>query len=164
MSTPLKRLTGSSDTRGTARTFLLSRHRVGSRVLALLVVVVALMASSPSLSSAASSPSASPSGSAPATPGSQVCAGPLVITTGGTYSGCWVANHQGTAVTIATSAPVIITNSTIEGTTTLVSNSVGHVKVAIDHTQLYGLYPGGTNTWGGHLQQLWDQRLADRHP
>src|ERR1035441_8054870 len=98
-----------------------SRHRVGCGMFALFIAVAALMVSSVSVSATAAS--------ATATTGAQVCGGPLVITTGGTYSGCWIANQQGTAVTIATSAPVTITNSTIEGTTTLVSNSVNDVNI-----------------------------------
>jgi len=109
-------------------------------VFALVVSVSALLGLSPSASSAATLPT--------------VCTGPVVIKIGGTYSGCWVSNQQGVAVTIATSAPVTITNSVIEGTGRLVSNSVGHVKVAIDDTRLYGTYPGGTNRWADYAVRL----------
>ena len=96
-------------------------------------------------------------GSAPA------CGGPITITTGGIYSGCWVANQQSTAVTIATSAPVTITNSVIESAvgispnsklSTLVQDSVAGVNLTITHTQLFGLYPGGTNLWMGNAVTL----------
>ncbi len=120
------------------------------------VTLVVLVTTSHPVSSAVSSASVSPTGRVPtpATPSQQVCGGPIVITKGGTYSGCWISNQQGAALTIATSAPVTITNSTIRGTARLVESSVGHVKVAIDHTRLYGLYPGGRNRWGDYAVRL----------
>jgi hypothetical protein len=74
-----------------------------------------------------------------------------------------VANQQSTAVTIATSAPVTITNSVIESAvgispnsklSTLVQDSVAGVNLTITHTQLFGLYPGGTNLWMGNAVTL----------
>ncbi len=84
----------------------------------------------------------------------QTSARPITITHGGTYSGCWASNQHGPAVTIATAAPVRITNSTIKGTTTLVRNANGGVKLSIDHTRMFGLYPGGHSRWAGYAVEL----------
>ncbi len=91
------------------------------------------------------------------------CGGPITITAGGTYSGCWVANQQRTAVTIATSAPVTITDSVIESAvglppnsklSTFVQDSVAGVNLTITDTQFFGLYPGGSNLWMGNAVTL----------
>ena len=91
------------------------------------------------------------------------CGGPITITAGGTYSGCWVANQQRTAVTIATSAPVTITDSVIESAvglppnsklSTFVQDSVVGVNLTITDTQFFGLYPGGSNLWMGNAVTL----------
>jgi len=78
----------------------------------------------------------------------------VTITQGGTYSGCWVSNGQGVAVTIATSSPVTITNSVIKGTSKLVQNSVAHVKLTVTHTTMQGLYPGGNGVWADYAIYL----------
>ena len=57
-------------------------------------------------------------------------------------------------MTIATSAPVTITNSVIKGTGKLVANSASNVKLTIDHTSLHGLYPGGSGRWGDYAVRL----------
>jgi hypothetical protein len=103
-------------------------------------------------SSPTSSPTTSPTPTSTATPTS--CGGPITITQGGTYTGCWVSNGQGTAVTVATSSPVTITNSVIKGTSKLVQSSVAHVKLTITHSTMQGLYPGGNGVWGDYSVYL----------
>ncbi|MBA2708434.1 MAG: hypothetical protein H0U59_11590 [Gemmatimonadaceae bacterium] len=62
----------------------------------------------------ASTSACSPPSTAPPPPTAP--SGPITITQGGTYSGNWVGTGTGPAVRIATSAPVIIENSTIKNT------------------------------------------------
>jgi hypothetical protein len=68
------------------------------------------------------------------------CSGPITITTGGTYTGCW-STTRAFAVTIATSDPVTITNSTLKGATRLIGNSVPHVKLTVTDSKFYGMHP-----------------------
>jgi hypothetical protein len=91
------------------------------------------------------------------------CSGPITITSGGTYTGCWVSNDSNTyAVTIATSAPVTITGSTIKGSAyRLVGNVVNNVKLTATNNFFYGLYPGGTGIAGGYAIYLIGFDYAD---
>jgi hypothetical protein len=82
----------------------------------------------------------------------QTCAGPTVITKGGAYSGCWESNDaSASAIRIATTEPVTLTNCTVKGKGRLVTsidkggkNATSHVKLTINNCSLYGIYPGGT--------------------
>ena len=69
------------------------------------------------------------------------CSGPVTITTGGNYTGCWSTTTSAFAVTIATSDPVTITDSTLKGVTRLIGNSVPHVKLTVTNSKFYGQYP-----------------------
>src|SRR5436309_9547809 len=67
---------------------------------------------------------------------------PIVITKGGTYTGTWEsASRLVPAVTIATSAPVTIINSTVRGPGNLIINTADHVNVTIKNTKAYGVNP-----------------------
>ncbi len=93
-------------------------------------------------SATATSPSPSPSPSPPATTtSSPTCTGPITITQGGTYTGCWVSTDTHFAVTIATSQPVTITGSTLKGPVRLIGNSVSNVKLTVTNSRLIGTYP-----------------------
>ena len=72
-----------------------------------------------------------------------VYSGPIVITSGGTYSGNWQSNNPNVAaVTISTTAPVTITNSNIQGKGDLIRNGVGGINLTVTNTNGYGLNPG----------------------
>jgi hypothetical protein len=68
--------------------------------------------------------------------------GPIVITSGGTYTGNWRSLNAGTpAVDIETSQPVIILNSNIESMSTLISASNGNANVTVKNTSGWALNP-----------------------
>src|SRR4051812_47406794 len=72
----------------------------------------------------------------------RLCAGTLVITVGGTYSGTWESDDPAVpAVAIRTSAPVVIENSTIRGKGDLIATQVMHSNVTIRNTIGIGLNP-----------------------
>jgi hypothetical protein len=78
-------------------------------------------------------------------PGTSSCASyaaPITITTGGTYSGqCWQSTDSATpAVTINTSAPVVIQNCTIKGAGKLIYTSAAGADITI-----HGCYGEGTS-------------------
>jgi len=65
------------------------------------------------------------------------CDGPLVITSGGSYSGCWSSASPGTVtVRVATSEPVTLTRCTIRGRFILVASTVPHTKLTVTDCRL----------------------------
>jgi hypothetical protein len=90
----------------------------------------------------------------PTPPPTQGFSGPITITQGGTYSVRVVSQNQGAAITIATTDPVNITNSVIEGTSCLIIG-FNHIKLTIINSDLYGLYPGGTGNYDDYAVYLW---------
>ena len=76
-------------------------------------------------------------------PAGVVYSGPIVITSGGTYSGNWQSdNPDVAAVTIRTTAPVIIENSNLQGKGNLIETAVAHVDLTVRNSRGYGLNPG----------------------
>ncbi len=76
-------------------------------------------------------------------PASVVYSGPIVITSGGTYSGNWQSNNPDVAaVTIRTTAPVIIDNSNIQSKGNLIETAVADVDLTVQNSRGYGLNPG----------------------
>jgi len=72
-----------------------------------------------------------------------------VITLGGTYSGTWTSKDPGIpALTIATSDPVEIINSTISGSGTLISATIAGSRLTLRNVTGTGLDAGVA---GGHL-------------
>jgi len=72
-----------------------------------------------------------------------VYSGPIVITSGGTYSGNWQStNPNVAAVTIATTAPVIIDHSNIQSKGDLITSGVDGINLTVQNTNGYGLNPG----------------------
>lgn len=70
--------------------------------------------------------------------------GPITITQGGTYTGCWQTTTPGTnAVTIATSQPVTIINSTMKGNYRLIGNSVNGINLTVKNSYFIGVTPSG---------------------
>ena len=71
-----------------------------------------------------------------------VYSGPIVITSGGTYSGNWQSNNPNVAaVTIRTTAPVIIDHSNIQSKGDLIATGVSGVNLTVENTNGYGLNP-----------------------
>ena len=76
-------------------------------------------------------------------PAGVVYSGPIVITSGGTYSGKWQSNNPDVAaVTIRTTAPVIIENSNLQGKGNLIETAVADVDLTVRNSRGYGLNPG----------------------
>ena len=76
-------------------------------------------------------------------PAGVVYSGPLVITSGGTYSGNWQSNNPDVAaVTIRTTAPVIIKDSNLQGKGNLIETAVADVNLTVRNSRGYGLNPG----------------------
>jgi hypothetical protein len=68
--------------------------------------------------------------------------GPLVINSGGTYTGNWQSTNAGTAaIVINTSAPVTIINSNIQSRGNLIETSVSHANLTIKNTSGWALNP-----------------------
>jgi hypothetical protein len=67
---------------------------------------------------------------------------PITISSGGTYVGSWenTAASQ-TTMTIATTQPVTIDDSTINGAGILITNSVPGIQLTVENTSGYGLNP-----------------------
>lgn len=67
---------------------------------------------------------------------------PLVITSGGTYSGAWQSlDAQTPAVLVMTSEPVVIENATIRGRGELIRTGVSGVDLTVRNVEGYGLNP-----------------------
>lgn len=74
--------------------------------------------------------------------GRRLLSSPIVITRGGTYSGTWESfDPHRPAVTIRTSQPVTIINSTLRGRGDLIASAVDHVKLTVKNTKGYGQNP-----------------------
>ena len=87
----------------------------------------------------ATSVPAPPTGPGPAPAG---CGGPLRITTGGTYSGCYQSTATGTAaVTVATTQPVVLDHATIRHAGRGVVNSVTGTRITLTNSKLTALAP-----------------------
>lgn len=87
------------------------------------------------------------------------CSGPVTISAGGTYSGCWVSTDAATPpVTIDTTDPVIIENSKIAGPSTLIYTS--NTSRVIDIT-VRGTIGFGTDSTPGKFLELGNQVLFD---
>jgi hypothetical protein len=88
-------------------------------------------------------PSSDPLTVAPA--GLTDCEGPLLVTRGGTYSGCWSSTIAGQpAVKVATTEPVTFTRCTITGPSILVISAVPNVKLTVTDCHLADLAPGAS--------------------
>jgi hypothetical protein len=69
--------------------------------------------------------------------------GPITITQGGTYSGNWKSTSPGTAaVTIATTAPVIVQNSYMTGPGDLINDPVYGNNLTVKNVVAIGVSPG----------------------
>jgi hypothetical protein len=80
---------------------------------------------------------------------------PIVITKGGTYTGSWTSTDRLVpAVTIATSAPVTIINSTVRGPGNLIINTADHVNVTIKNTKAFGANPNVFGRAKGHFVDI----------
>jgi hypothetical protein len=78
----------------------------------------------------------------PPPPPDPTCTGPLTITAGGTYSGCWVSTNSSTpAVTVATTQPVTITDSVVKGPYHLIKSSVSGTDLTVERVEGYGVNP-----------------------
>ncbi len=76
--------------------------------------------------------------------------GPIVITSGGTYSGNWQSTDAHiAAVTVATEDPVIIENSHIRSQGDLIKTSVTHVNLTVRNSAGIALAPGEKNRTNG---------------
>src|SRR5262245_24950992 len=96
-----------------------------ARRLLLLVVLIGTLSWAGSTAPAAESGDGS--GEAPSG-----CDGPITVTEGGTYAGCWSASGvDQPAVTIATSAPDTLARCTIDGRSDLVVAAVPNVKLTV---------------------------------
>src|SRR5688500_8264596 len=72
----------------------------------------------------------------------KLLAGPLVITTGGTYSGTFESFDRNVpATTVQTAEPVIIENSILRGRGALIASSFAHSKITVRNTSGFGLNP-----------------------
>src|SRR5436190_12056918 len=79
-------------------------------------------------------------------------ASPLVITKGGTYSGTWDSQDPSVpAVSVRTSDPVIIENSTVSGRGDLIRADVQHTKITVRNTTGTGLNPNIAGKTEGHF-------------
>ena len=86
-------------------------------------------------------------------------ASPIVITAGGTYSGTWESFDPNVpAVSIQTSAPVIIENSIIRGRGDLIRSSFTHNKITVRNTSGFGLNP---NVYGESPGRFFDVENFD---
>ena len=69
---------------------------------------------------------------------------PIVITEAGTYSGNWRStDSKSPAVTVATTAPVVIESSHISSVAGLIKTSVAGADVTVRNTVGSGAEPGG---------------------
>src|SRR5215218_11434459 len=69
-------------------------------------------------------------------------ASPIVITKGGTYTGTWESTNRSTpAVTVNTSEPVTILNSTVRGPGDLIVSGTSHTNITVRNTKGYGVNP-----------------------
>jgi hypothetical protein len=67
----------------------------------------------------------------------------LIITHGGTYRGSWESHDRGTpAITIKTTEPVTIEDSTVRGPGVLIASAVDHSQITVRRTRGYGENPG----------------------
>jgi hypothetical protein len=108
---------------------------VTRKPLELLILLGCLAAVSAVQSASATEGSAPAKATAPTTVASApvACVGPLTITSGGSYSGCWVSSDTSTpAVLVNTTEPVVISNSTVSGPGELVRVGAG-ANVTLDH-------------------------------
>ena len=74
--------------------------------------------------------------------GEVVYAGPIVITAGGTYTGNWESlDPDVAAVTIRTTAPVVIEDANVRGRGALIKTGVDHARVTVRNTRGFGMNP-----------------------
>ena len=86
-----------------------------------------------------------------------VYSGPIVITSGGTYRGNWQSNNPNVAaVTISTTAPVIIDNSNIQSKGDLIATGVSGVNLTVENTNGYGLNPNVAGDSPGRFLDAYD--------
>ena len=79
---------------------------------------------------------------------------PIVITAGGVYSGNWQSLDPNVpAVTVNTSAPVIIQNSNIRSRGTLIDAS-GGVNLTVQNTNGYGMNPNKKGRYAGRFLKV----------
>jgi hypothetical protein len=77
---------------------------------------------------------------------------PLVIRSGGSYTGAWRSDDPDVpAVTVATTEPVVITRSVLEGRGPLVATSVAGADVTVRDSKGRALYPGGQGRTPGRF-------------
>lgn len=76
--------------------------------------------------------------------------GPITISAGGTYTGCWQTTDGVTpAITIATTEPVVIKNSTIKGNFTLIGDSRTGADLTVTDSMLLGVTPAASTIVAG---------------
>lgn len=83
---------------------------------------------------------------------------PIIITTGGTYTGNWESTVHGTpAVKIQTNQAVTFVNCNFRGPSKLLTNQASGItgnKVTVTDSRFYGTYPGGTGLHGDYAVYL----------
>jgi hypothetical protein len=90
-------------------------------------------------------------GAEPSSPGVAYAA-PLVITSGGTYSGNWETTNAATfAVDVRTTQPVVLENCNVRGKSDPLVRAVAHAHVTIRSCSAYGALPGIATRPRGHL-------------
>lgn len=78
--------------------------------------------------------------------------GPIVITQGGTYSGKWESLDPGQpAVTVRTQDPVLIHNSTVRGSGTLIEATLGEAQLRVRNVEGYGVNPNDRTRYPGRF-------------
>lgn len=71
-------------------------------------------------------------------------AGPITISSGGTYDGqCWQSSSASAVVRITTNQPVIIENSTLKGPGRLLESGTSGVNLTVRNSYFIGVTPGG---------------------
>jgi hypothetical protein len=76
----------------------------------------------------------------------------LTIEQGGTYVGTWEGDDSGNPVILVkTSQPVVIENSTIRGSGTLIQTGVSHAKITVRNTKAFGNHPRAVGKAEGRL-------------
>lgn len=115
---------------------------------------------SPAPSAAPASPAPSPPSSAPL-PAVGAYEGPLVISTGGTYTGNWESlDADVPAITVSTTEPVVIEGANIRSKGTLIRHGVGGIDLTVRNTRGQALNPDRAGRVMGRFVQLVGARRA----
>lgn len=121
-----------------------SAPRRPAPLAALLAVALATLVATVVPSSTAPPPTANPAG--------RSFDPPLEIRSGGTYTGAWRSDDPDVpAVTVATTEPVVIAGSLLEGRGTLVTNRVPGADLTVRDSKGRALHPGGSGRIPGRF-------------